>query len=73
MIPGTKRVRAMWDALGLELPPRRRAQLMRFFVGLEPPLQPIAYASLLRAMARAVLEADLVPVKSATCDTIAWS
>lgn len=52
----------MWEAIGLELPPRRRAQLMRFFVGLKP-LRPIAYASLLRAMARAVLEADLVSVK----------
>ena len=55
-------IRAIWDALGLELPPRRRSHLMRFFVGLKP-LRPVAYASLLRAMARAVIEADLVPVK----------
>ncbi|HEY1554927.1 MAG TPA: hypothetical protein VGF94_08840 [Kofleriaceae bacterium] len=34
---------------------------MRFFAGLKP-LQPFAYASLLRAIARAVLEVDLVPV-----------
>jgi hypothetical protein len=54
-------VRAIWQALGLDLPPRRRPHLMRFFIGLKP-LQPIAYASLLRAIARALLETGLVPV-----------
>jgi hypothetical protein len=60
--PGTTIILVIWDALRLELPIRRRPQLMRFFVGLKP-LLPIAYASLLRAMARAVIEADLVPVR----------
>lgn len=55
-------VRAMWVALGLELPVRRRSHLMRFFVGFKP-LSAAAYASLLRAMARASIERGLIPVR----------
>ena len=54
-------VRAMWQALGLELPPKRRPQLARFFAGPRP-LRPSAYGSLLRAMARALIEAGHVYV-----------
>lgn len=51
----------MWQALRLELPAKRRPQLARFFAGFKP-LHPSAYGSLLRAMARALIEAGHVSV-----------
>ena len=53
---GTKLVHGLWRALQLELPVKRRPQLERFFTGFKP-LQPVVYGSLLRAMARALVEA----------------
>jgi hypothetical protein len=54
-------VRDLWQMLGLGLPPKRRPQLARYFAGFKP-LHPSAYGSLLRAMARALIEADHVGV-----------
>jgi len=56
---GTKIVQEMWQRLRLELPAKRRPQLARFFAGFKP-LHPVAFGSLLRAMARALIEADHV-------------
>jgi hypothetical protein len=59
---GTTIIRVLWHALGLELPVSRRSQGARFFAGLKP-LLPTGYASLLRAIARTLVESDYVPVR----------
>ena len=62
MSAGPRLLQSFLQALGVELPINRRPQLRRFFIGLKP-LRSEAYAGLLRAIARALIDARLVPVR----------
>ncbi len=62
MLSATRTLGIVWRALDLELPRSRRPHGARFFVGFKPLLAS-ARASLLRAMARTLIEAGYVPVR----------
>lgn len=61
MLPGRNLIYSIWAALRVELPAARRRHMLQFLSGLT--LHPSSYGSLLRAMARSVIEAGLVPVR----------
>lgn len=62
MLSATRTLGIVWRSLALELPHSRRPHGARFFVGFKPLLAS-ARASLLRAMARTLIEAGYVPVR----------
>jgi hypothetical protein len=54
-------IHSIWVALGVSLPASRGRHMLQFLAGL--PMHPSSYTSLLRAMARAVIDAGLIPVR----------